>query len=70
MTPNPLNSFFLVLVRSKFLLIRNILSIGIDLEADIQNGFLEKYASRPTFFWAGRRLVAIHKKIKKFKPKQ
>src|SRR5215211_2519604 len=50
-------------------IMRNMLSIGIDLKADIDNGFLQMYASRPTLYGLEMHLVDIHKKIKKFKPK-
>lgn len=47
---------------------RNMLSIGIDLNQHIQKGLLEFHASRPTLFGLEMHLVALHKKIKKFKP--
>jgi circadian clock protein KaiC len=47
---------------------RNMLSIGIDLNAHVEAGLLEFYSSRPTLFGLEMHLVAIHKKIKKFKP--
>ena len=47
---------------------RNMLSIGIDLGKHIENGLLEFYSSRPTLYGLEMHLVAIHKKIKKFKP--
>jgi circadian clock protein KaiC len=50
-------------------IMRNMLSIGIDLKAHIDNGLLEMHASRPTLYGLEMHLVAIHKKIKKFKPK-
>jgi circadian clock protein KaiC len=46
-----------------------MLSIGIDLKADIDKGLLEMHASRPTLFGLEMHLVDIHKKIKRFKPK-
>ena len=50
-------------------IIRNMLSIGVDLQKDIDSGFLEMRASRPTLNGLEMHLVAIHKKIKKFRPK-
>ena len=50
-------------------IIRNMRSIGINLQEDIDKGLLEMHASRPTFYGLEMHLVAIHKKIKKFKPK-
>jgi circadian clock protein KaiC len=50
-------------------IIRNMLSIGIDLRTDIEKGLLEMHASRPTLYGLEMHLVAIHKKIKRFKPK-
>jgi circadian clock protein KaiC len=50
-------------------IIRNMLSIGVDLQKDIDSGFLEMHASRPTLNGLEMHLVAIHKKIKKFRPK-
>ena len=49
-------------------IMRNMLSIGIDLKADIDKGLLQMYASRPTLHGLEMHLVEIHKKIKKFKP--
>ncbi|HSC39654.1 MAG TPA: circadian clock protein KaiC, partial [Chitinophagaceae bacterium] len=48
---------------------RNMLSIGIDLKAHIDKGLLEMHASRPTLYGLEMHLVAIHKKILKFRPK-
>jgi len=47
---------------------RNMLSIGIDLKVHVDNGLLEFYSSRPTLHGLEMHLVAIHKKIKHFKP--
>jgi circadian clock protein KaiC len=48
--------------------IRNMRSIGIDLNADIDKGLLRMYASRPTLHGLEMHLVDIHKKINEFKP--
>jgi circadian clock protein KaiC len=50
-------------------IIRNMLSIGVDLQADIDKGLMEMHASRPTLYGLEMHLVDIHKKIKRFKPK-
>lgn len=50
-------------------IIRNMRSIGMDLQKHIDSGHLEFYASRPTLYGLEMHLVAIHKAIKKFKPK-
>jgi circadian clock protein KaiC len=47
---------------------RNMRSIGIDLKKHIEKGLLEMHASRPTVYGLEMHLVAIYKKIKKFKP--
>lgn len=49
-------------------ILRNMLSIGIDLSKHVQSGLLEFHASRPTLYGLEMHLVAIHKKIRKFKP--
>ncbi|RYF96707.1 MAG: circadian clock protein KaiC [Chitinophagaceae bacterium] len=49
-------------------IVRNMSSIGMDLQKHISSGLLQMHASRPTLFGLEMHLVAIHKKIKKFKP--
>lgn len=49
-------------------IIRNMRSIGIDLQKHLKEGSLEFYASRPTLYGLEMHLVAIHKAIKKSKP--
>lgn len=49
-------------------IIRNMRSIGIDLQKHVDKGVLEFYASRPTLYGLEMHLVAIHKAIRKFKP--
>jgi circadian clock protein KaiC len=49
-------------------IIRNMRSIGIDLQQHIDVGLLEVYASRPTLYGLEMHLVAIHKAILKFRP--
>jgi circadian clock protein KaiC len=50
-------------------IMRNMSSIGINLEAHVKTGLLQMHASRPTLYGIEMHLVAMHKKIKKFKPK-
>ena len=49
-------------------IIRNMRSIGMDLQSHINSGLLKFVASRPTLFGLEMHLVAIHKIIKAFKP--
>jgi circadian clock protein KaiC len=49
-------------------IIRNMKSIGVDLQKHIDAGLLKFYASRPTMYGLEMHLVAIHKAIQKFKP--
>lgn len=49
-------------------IIRNMKSIGMDLEKHEKNGLLQFHASRPTLYGLEMHLVAIYKLIKKFKP--
>ena len=50
-------------------LIRNMRSIGIDLEAWVQKGLLQFQATRPTFYGLEMHLAATHKAVNDFKPK-
>jgi circadian clock protein KaiC len=50
-------------------IIRNMKSIGMDLQDHINKGLLQMTASRPTLYGLEMHLVDIHKKIKKFKPR-
>ena len=49
-------------------ILRNMLSVGMDMGKHIKNGLLEFHASRPTMYGLEMHLVAMHKKIKRFKP--
>jgi circadian clock protein KaiC len=49
-------------------IVRNMSSIGMNLQAHLDNGLLQMHASRPTLFGLEMHLVAIHKHIRKFKP--
>lgn len=49
-------------------IIRNMRSIGMDLQKHIDSGLLEFYSSRPTLYGLEMHLVAIHKAIRNFKP--
>jgi circadian clock protein KaiC len=50
-------------------IMRNVLSIGLDLKGHIEKGFLEMHAARPTLNGLEMHLVTIHKHVKRFKPK-
>ncbi|MBL4676272.1 MAG: circadian clock protein KaiC [Mucilaginibacter sp.] len=49
-------------------IVRNMRSIGMDLQKHIDSGNLQFQASRPTLYGLEMHLVAIHKSIRKFKP--
>jgi circadian clock protein KaiC len=49
-------------------IIRNMRSIGINLQEHVDNGYLEFNASRPTLNGLEMHLLTIHKMVKKFKP--
>lgn len=59
---------FFAFEESPMQIIRNMGSIGMDLQQHVDNGLLKFYASRPTLYGLEMHLVAIHKAIKKFKP--
>lgn len=50
-------------------IIRNMRSIGINLQQHVEKGLLQFHASRPTIYGLEMHLVVIYKLIKKFKPK-
>ncbi|HEX8314301.1 MAG TPA: circadian clock protein KaiC [Flavisolibacter sp.] len=50
-------------------IMRNMRSIGIELQTHVDKGLLQMFASRPTLYGLEMHLVDIHKKIKKFKPR-
>ena len=53
---------------SPYQIIRNMRSIGMDLEQHVEKGLLKFSASRPTLYGLEMHLVSIHKQIRKFKP--
>ncbi|MGN6368423.1 MAG: circadian clock protein KaiC [Phycisphaerae bacterium] len=53
---------------SKGQIIRNMRSIGIDLEKHEKKGLLQFFAARPTTFGLEMHLALIHKRINEFKP--
>jgi circadian clock protein KaiC len=61
-------SLYFAFEESPSQIIRNMNSIGIDLQKHVDKGILEFYASRPTLYGLEMHLVAIHKAIRKFKP--
>ena len=50
-------------------IIRNMLSINMDLQKHVDDGYLKFHASRPTLNGLEMHLVAIHKMVKEFKPR-
>lgn len=50
-------------------IIRNMLSIGINLQTHIDAGLLQIHSSRPTLYGLESHLVSIHKLVRKFKPR-
>lgn len=50
-------------------IVRNMSSIGMDLQAHIDAGLLKFHASRPTLNGLEMHLVAIHKMVRAFKPR-
>ncbi len=50
-------------------IIRNMKSIGIDLEPWIQQGLLQIHSARPTLFGLEMHLVTMYKKVNEFKPR-
>lgn len=50
-------------------IIRNMRSIGLDLQKHVDAGLLQFHSSRPTLYGLESHLVSIHKKIAAFKPK-
>lgn len=50
-------------------IIRNMQSIGIQLNKHIEAGLLQIKSSRPTLFGLEMHLVSIHKQVKRFKPR-
>jgi circadian clock protein KaiC len=49
-------------------LVRNLRSIGIDLERWIQQGLLHIHAARPTLYGLEKHLLAMHKLTREFQP--
>jgi circadian clock protein KaiC len=63
-----LKCLFFAFEESPQQIIRNMSSVGVNLQSHIDSGLLSFYASRPTLYGLEMHLVAIHKAIKKFKP--
>ena len=59
---------YLALEESPAQLVRNMRSIGIDLEPYVKKGLVRIQASRPTLFGLEMHLVQIHKTVAEFKP--
>lgn len=63
-----LRCLYFAFEESPLQIMRNMHSIGMDLQSHIDAGLLKFYASRPTLYGLEMHLVAIHKAIKKFQP--
>lgn len=59
---------FVIFEESPAQIIRNMRSIGIDLEPWVKKGLLRFHAARPSLFGLEMHLVTIHKQIKEFSP--
>jgi circadian clock protein KaiC len=59
---------FLAFEESPQQIVRNMHSIGMNLEKHIDKGLLHFYASRPTMYGLEMHLVTIHKLIRQIKP--
>lgn len=62
-------SLFFVFEESPKQIVRNMRSIGIDLQTHLDKGMLKIVASRPTLYGLEMHLVSIYKEIRAFKPK-
>ena len=60
---------YFALEESPFQIIRNMRSIGIDLEPWVNKGLLKFHAQRPTFYGLESYLTAMHKEVNQFKPR-
>jgi len=59
---------FFIFEESPAQVIRNMRSIGIDLEVWVKKGLLQFHAARPSIYGLEMHLVTIHKQIKEFNP--
>lgn len=59
---------YMAFEESPALIIRNMRSIGIDLETPLKEGLLKFHAARPTLYCLEMHLVVIHKLVREFKP--
>ncbi|HSS78931.1 MAG TPA: circadian clock protein KaiC, partial [Thermoanaerobaculia bacterium] len=61
-------SMYLAFEESSRQIVRNMRSLGLDLEPWAQQGLLRFHAARPTLHGLERHLVLIHKAIREFQP--
>jgi circadian clock protein KaiC len=61
-------ALYLAFEESPRQIIRNMRSIGMDLEKHVNKGLLKFHASRPTLYGLEMHLVTIHKMVQEFKP--
>jgi circadian clock protein KaiC len=60
---------YFTLEESPYQIIRNMISIGIELEKWEKKGLLSFHSNRPTFYGSEAYLMSMHKKITEFDPK-
>lgn len=60
---------YFALEESASQIMRNMRSIGIDLEPWVKKGLLKFHSKRPTFYGLESYLTAMHKEVNNFKPK-
>jgi circadian clock protein KaiC len=65
---NGKKALLLTLEESPNQIMRNMLSIGIDLKPFVKNGLLRIHADRPSSYGLEMHLISIHKMVKEFKP--
>lgn len=59
---------YLAFEESESQIVRNMRSIGVDLQPWLDNGLLHFHATRPTLFGLEMRLVSMNKLVRDFKP--
>ena len=65
---NGKKALFVTFEESPSQIVRNMRSIGIDLEPFVKNGLLQIHADRPTSYGLEMHLVMIHKLVNQLKP--
>ncbi len=60
---------YLAFEESEDQIVRNMRSIGLDLEPWLKKGLLHFHASRPTAYGLETHLAAMHKQVNEFRPR-